>query len=150
MTAKQYLAQLNRLDARIESNCEILERLKSLAEKTTTVYTEAKSGTSIRKDRTADIVCKIIDLQEKINKDIDDLIDLKTKILCNLEFVANDEYRILLTLRYFNNHTWEVISEKMGYTLRWTYTIHGRALQDFHSIIIKKALKSTISSIEKH
>jgi hypothetical protein len=40
-------------------------------------------------------ICKIIDLQDEINKDIDRLVDLKTQIVTTIKNIENYEYQTL-------------------------------------------------------
>ena len=79
MTPKQYLQQLPRINERINAKQERLDRLKSLAEKVTTGYglTYTQGGKHL--DRIAEIVCKIIDLTDELNNDIDKLVNLKSE-----------------------------------------------------------------------
>ena len=73
-------------------------------------------------------VCKIIDLQDEINRDIDRLVDLKREIMEVIKAVADTEYQILLEKRYLCFHTWEQIAVDMGYNVRHLYRIHDEAL----------------------
>ena len=45
-------------------------------------------------------MCKIIDLQDEINHDIDRLVDLKRDIVEVIKAVDNSAYRILLEKQY--------------------------------------------------
>ena len=44
----------------------------------------------------ADAVCKIVDLQAEINRDIDRLVDLKREIMDVIKAVPNTEYQTIL------------------------------------------------------
>ena len=74
-------------------------------------------------------VVKIIDLESEIYRDIDALVDLKRDIQAVINNVEDEKYRILLELRYINQMSWEEIAVHLGYDLRYTHKIHGRALQ---------------------
>lgn len=50
-------------------------------------------------------ICKIIDLQDEINKDIDRLVDLKTQIVTTIKNIENYEYQTLLEKRYLCFYT---------------------------------------------
>lgn len=130
MTKKQELQQLRWLDSRINANIAERERLQSLAERMTTVYTQSKKQAATKSDR-ANIIHKMIELDEQICKDIDALVDIKTKILIKLNGVHDDGYRTLLLLRYVNLKTWEEIALEFDRTPRWVQSMHGRALQAY-------------------
>ena len=69
----------------------------------------------------ADTVCKIIDLQEEINRDIDRLVDLKREIMSVIKAVDDAEYQILLEKRYLCFQTWEQIAAEMNYGVRYVH-----------------------------
>lgn len=45
-----------------------------------------------------------------------------------LQAVACDRLQLLLTLHYIDGLTWERVSERMGYDLRYVMRLHRRAL----------------------
>lgn len=131
MTAKQYLSQLRKIESRIEINIEQLERLRSLAEKTTTVFSPCKSyGSNQHPDKIAEIVCKIIELEDLIAIDLGDLLKTKIKIWEAINKVGDANFRMILLLRYVECRNWKDIAEEMFYSERWIYQAHGQALQE--------------------
>ena len=46
-----------------------------------------------------------------------------------LQAVACDRLQLLLTLHYIDGLTWERVSERMGYDLRYVMRLHKRALE---------------------
>ena len=78
----------------------------------------------------ADAVCKIVDLQADINRDIDTLVDLKKEIMGVIKAVTNPEHQTLLEKRYLCFLSWEKIAVDMGYDLRYTHKLHIRALEE--------------------
>ena len=77
----------------------------------------------------ADAVCKIVDLQNEINRDIDRLVDLKRELVAAIKAVENTEYQTLLEKRYLCFQTWEQIAVDMGYNVRHLYRVHEEALE---------------------
>ena len=57
--------------------------------------------------RMEDCIIKIIDLEEKLNNDIEKLINLKKEIMEVIKAVPNIEYQTLLEKRYLCFKTWE-------------------------------------------
>lgn len=100
MTAKEYLQQALRLDERINSKISQLESLRELATKCTSTITGMPHNPSPSQSPMADAVCKIIDLQDEINRDIDHLVDLKRELVGVIRNVEDVECRLLLELRY--------------------------------------------------
>ena len=128
MNIKSYLNQARDLDKLIDSKLDQIDRLRSLAEKTTTTLTGMPhaSGTS---NRIEYCVGKIMELEHEVTADIDKLIDTKSEIRKMIDAVQDTRYRLLLEYRYLNNFTWERIAEEMIYDVRWVYELHGHALK---------------------
>ena len=81
MTAKEFLNQAYRLDQRIQSKIEQLNSLNTLATKATSTLSHMPKNPNKATSTMENTICKIIDLQHEINKDIDRLVDLKTEIV---------------------------------------------------------------------
>ncbi|HJI56273.1 MAG: DUF1492 domain-containing protein [Pseudoruminococcus massiliensis] len=129
MTAKEYLQQALRLDERINSKISQLESLRELATKCTSTITGMPHNPSPSQSPMADAVCKIIDLQDEINRDIDHLVDLKRELVGVIRNVEDVECRLLLELRYLCFMSWEDIAVQMGYTTRNIHYLHKQALR---------------------
>ena len=129
MTAKEYLQQALRLDERINSKISQLESLRELATKCTSTITGMPRNPSPSQSPMADAVCKIIDLQDEINRDIDHLVNLKRELVGVIHNVEDVECRLLLELRYLCFKSWEDIAVQMGYTTRNIHYLHKQALR---------------------
>lgn len=129
MTAKEYLSQAHRLDQRIDAKIAQVKSLNDLATKCTATITGMPRNPNSGGSTMETAVCKIIDLQDEINRDIDRLVDLKREIMEVIKAVADTEYQILLEKRYLCFHTWEQIAVDMGYNVRHLYRIHDEALE---------------------
>lgn len=129
MTAKEYLQQALRLDERINSKISQLESLRELAAKCTSTITGMPRNPSPSQSPMADAVCKIIDLQDEINRDIDHLVDLKRELVEVIRKVEDVECRLLLELRYLCFKSWEDLAVQMGYTTRNIHYLHKQALR---------------------
>ena len=129
MTAKEYMEQARYLDMQINSNIEQVRTLNELATKVTTVYSDMPHSPNRNTGRMEETIAKIIDLESEIDRDIDALVDLKREIQTVINNIEDEKYRVLLELRYINQKSWEEIANQLGYDLRYTHKIHGRALQ---------------------
>lgn len=129
MTAKEYLLQAHYLDIRIDSKLKELTELRSLAMKVTSAYSNTPHTITPDNRRLEKILAGIVDLEKEIDTDIDNFVDLQREIKTTIEEVKDEKYKALLEMRYLNQMTWEQIAVKLGYDLRYTYKIHGRALQ---------------------
>lgn len=130
MTTKTYLSQARYLDMRIKSKLQQIDSLNELATTCTSVLTGMPRNPSGSTSRMADAICKIVDLQNEINRDIDKLVDLKKEIMGVIKAVSNPEHQTLLEKRYLCFLSWEKIAVDMGYDLRYTHKLHNWALEE--------------------
>ena len=130
MTAKEYLGQAYRLDQRINSKLEQVLSLRELTTKATATMSDMPSGGSRNVYRMQDIIAKIVDLENEINRDIDALVDLKREMVATIKAVADPECQTLLELRYLCFKTWEQIAVDMQYSTRNIYKLHDRAIKE--------------------
>ena len=128
MNTKTYLSQARYLDMRIKSKLQQVDSLNELASTCTSVLTGMPRNPSDSTSRMADAICKIVDLQNDINRDIDALVDLKKEIMGVIKAVVDPELQTLLEKRYLCFLSWEKTAVDMGYDLRYIHKIHARAL----------------------
>lgn len=133
MIVKEYLEQVRYLDQRIDSKVEQLTSLKHLATKCTSILTGMPRSGGSGKSSMENVLVKIVDLQEEINRDIDQLIDLKREVGRLIAGVDDLEYRVILEKRYLCYETWEQIALELGYSDKWVRQLHRRALDAINS-----------------
>lgn len=129
MTAREYLSQAYRIDQRINSKLEQIASLRGLATKATSTLSDLPHNTTSHACSMENIICKMVDLENEINNDIDNLLDLKSDIVTAIKRIENPKSRMLLELRYLCFKSWEQIAVDMGYSLQHIYRIHDRALK---------------------
>ena len=128
MTAKEYLRQLSRKNARINALIERQRRYRELAERRTAVYRDTPGGGRRCSSSVEEYVVKIIDLEREIDRRIDEYVDLTREIETAIDKVGDDRYRDILRYRYINDWSWERIAQEMHYDERWVRRLHGWAL----------------------
>ena len=128
MGAVELLKQAYYIDVRIDNKLEQMEALNALATKATTTFgNEPVSGTRDVHKR-EETICKIVDLQNEINADIDNLVDMKRELRKTIESIPNVDYRTVLELRYLNYMKWHQIAESMDRGIRAVHYIHAKAI----------------------
>ena len=132
MTTKEYLSQAYRLDDEINTKLESLERLKSIAEKMTSVNSGMPHGASDPHSK-EDVLIKIADMDAEITADIDRLVDMRRDITQTINGIDDQTYRIILYKRYINHDRWEKIAVDMNFDIRWVQILHGRAISALNS-----------------
>lgn len=132
MTAKEYLQQAYRLNELIDSDVHELERLRDLAGR----ISSPNFGERVQSSRNLDApfvkyLGDIMEMEEKIQKELCRLVVLKKQILEALESVSDREERLLLTYRYLNNESWEQIAADLSVSMSTVHRIHASALRNF-------------------
>ena len=129
MTAKEYLRQAYRLDQKINSDLEEVAALREMASSVSSPQLSERIQTS-RKGDAPFVRCleKIIELEDKINKEIDLLVELKKEIRTVITTVEDTDERMVLKYRYVHNYTWEQIGNELHADARTVRRWHGKAL----------------------
>lgn len=144
MTAKEYLSQVRKIDIMINYKQRQLDELKHTADSVTANASSERVQSSGTQDRVGQIVARIVDLQNEINRDIDRLVDIKREIMSVVDQLDPTSIE-LVTKRYFEFKTWEQIAKEMNYSKQWVCSIvrgkpglHIQALRKVQKIIDKK------------
>ena len=128
MSIKDELKELRVISKIIDSKERQLSQLKRYY---TTIkgfdYSRKKFNGGQKQDFT-DTVNKIIDLENEINRDIDELIDKKNKMKEFIKSTLSGNEYIVIQMRYFDEYDWIEIAIQLNYTIDNIYKIHGKAL----------------------
>jgi len=129
MRAIDYLERIKILDAKIETKMEEVERLRTLAEKTTASVGGERVQASGNQQKLEDCVIKIVKVQDEINASIDRFVDYKKEAMELIDGACDADCLRLLYKRYFSYMKWEEIAVDMNYTYQWIFGgLHQRAL----------------------
>ena len=134
MGSKEFLNKIRYIDMMINCKLEQVAELRSMLLPGAIRYDKDKVQTSNNADSISDTVSKIMELEEKINADIDELVELKSVVRENIERMENDVEKVILYKRYFNNESFENIAVECGYSWRHIHRLHGEALKNFDKI----------------
>lgn len=133
--AKEYLSQIRRYDTMIDSMLDEVDSLYAMVTRITPVLKDDVVSGSGQQDKMGNAIAKIVDLKERINRDIDNLVDMKQEASTLLAKVSNPDHFKVLHKRYILYETFEQIALDMNYSYRWICKLHGRALQAFGKIL---------------
>lgn len=131
--------ELRDMDYEIRRRQDWIDTLRAKAESMTVSLGE-KVQTSMG-DSLGDIMCKILILEEELNKMIDDYADLKSDVKNTIFKLENESWQDILCERYVEFMSWERIAKKHHSTVKAVQQKKKRAM---------KKLKSTISSENVH
>ena len=131
MDTKQYLQQISRLDRMINNKLSEISQLRELAMSVSAVKNEERVQTTPNFDKIGTAYCKIEEMEEKLDKLIDEFVDKKNLIISQIDKIENETYYEILFERYIEKKTFEKIADEMTYSWRQVIRLHGRALQEF-------------------
>jgi DNA-directed RNA polymerase sigma subunit (sigma70/sigma32) len=149
LKAKEYLYQAYRLDKRIQSNVEEMDRLRELS----VSVSSPVWGERIQRTRNTDALFvryleRIEILENKINEEIDLLVALKTEIHEVISKVQNIDERMVLRYRYIHSYTWEQIGDELNADKSTIRRWHGNALS--HVVLPENPIVIQKLSTNKH
>ena len=128
MTVKEYLRQYLTAYHEAQRIGSDIARLRiRYAYPSAIQYSDMPKGSGSERDL-SDYMVKVEELQEQLNRKLDECIRIEIQIRTDIDRMEDDRERDLLRLRYIDGMTWEMIAERMGCAVRHVHRIHGRAL----------------------
>lgn len=138
MKAKNYLQKLQSLDLHINAKIEQKEHYMDLACRATSRLSAVNYGGTSHRSKVEDNVCKMIDIEREIDREIDRLVNLRRKVLQILENLEDERFRQILEYRYLNYWSWEKMAGELNYDLSWLHRLHKKALDAFEEELKKE------------
>ncbi|HOV68838.1 MAG TPA: DUF1492 domain-containing protein [Clostridia bacterium] len=136
--AELYFDKLHRINQRIETKREQIERLRELVQYATGKYTAELKGKTGSYSKLDAYIPKYLDMEKKLQAEAEDLIKLLEEARELISRIENPEYRLVLELRHIEMLRWCEICERMKYERRNVFYIHSRALSAFEKILAGK------------
>ena len=132
MSAKEYLGEIRRLTAVIDSYQRSIDILRSDIEGIRGISYDKDRVQSTASDST--ILNQIIRLEELAGKMGDVMIERAKKraeITSQITLMPNRNYMQILFKRYVEFKKFELIAVEMGYSYDYVRELHGQALDEF-------------------
>ena len=130
MSPKEYLSQAMYIDQRIDSKLQQVTALRESATTVTATLSDMPRPDSPNQQAMANTIVKIIDLENEINRDIDQLVDLKAEVKRVISRLTSPDQQLVLELRYLCFKPWAEIMDALGISETSVYRIHGEALKN--------------------
>ena len=75
---------------------------------------------------------KVVVLEEELAADIITFVEITKEIETVIKAVDSIEQRTILEMRYLSFMEWDEIASRMGYSQRYVFYAHSRALRAVH------------------
>lgn len=129
--AKDYFYQIRKTDRLIQRLAGTVSELRSGLAAIGSELRPNKIRSSAGNNSLEDAMCRIDELERKINARIDELATMKQEAFDMIGRVPDFDQQNVLIGRYIQMAQWEEISDDLGYSQQWVYEIHGKALLAF-------------------
>ena len=136
-TAKDFFEKCHRLDQSINAKLEEAQRVRALACKTTTSYSDEPRGGSAPQSKVENGALRLIELEQVLNATIDEYVDHRREAQRVIDVLSDSRYRDVLSWRYFSFWSWDKIAEAFGCERTKIWRLHGRALCEVNEVLAK-------------
>lgn len=134
LTAKQYLDQLRVIDTKINQKMEELADLMTAATSTGAIdYSKDRVQTSPQNAQ-ENRICKYVDLDAEINKEIDEFVDIKHRVTKEIQELNIDYYIKILFKVYVQYKTVKDTANEIGLSYQYVRDLHKKALKAFEEL----------------
>lgn len=134
LTAKQYLDQLRVIDTKINQKMEELADLMTAATSTGAIdYSKDRVQTSPQNAQ-ENRICKYVDLDAEINKEIDEFVDIKHRVTKEIQELNVDYYIKILFKVYVQYKTVKDAANEIGLSYQYVRDLHKKALKAFEEL----------------
>ena len=134
LTAKQYLDQLWVIDTKINQKMEELADLMTAATSTGAIdYSKDRVQTSPQNAQ-ENRICKYVDLDAEINKEIDEFVDIKHRVTKEIQELNVDYYIKILFKVYVQYKTVKDAANEIGLSYQYVRDLHKKALKAFEEL----------------
>lgn len=129
MTKKEYLQQAFNLHVKLEKAKRRLEVLNAHARSAGIKITDCSRTMRTSGSALEDIVLEILELEDKVNELSVQFYSARNTVSEAIKSVGDQNCENLLRDRYLLFLPWKEIAVGIGYSLDYTYELHGRALK---------------------
>ena len=135
MTAKEYLAQVGKIQTRIKCLSEQVQFMREAAESMTSVISDMPRPPVRNIHPMENWVIRIADLEEKLQTEFDRLADINQTI----SRLSDPIEQGILIKRYLNHLRWDEIASDLDVSNRRALQIHQSALDSVDAILLAAA-----------
>lgn len=137
MRAKEYLQQIEKLDALIKNKLIEKQQWMDVAFGITPQMRSDRVQSTGNQQKMASAIEKMVDIERELDECVDRLIDTRNEVLTVLEQLDKEEYDFL-HLVYVQHYKLKDVANRKNYSYSWATTFHGNALKSVQKILDEK------------
>lgn len=134
MTAKEYLSELENINARLKQKEEQKQMLLAAATTVTTRMNQTKVQSSSPVDRVGDAVSKLADLETDIDMEIADFWYTQDLFINQIQMLSDAIQMQVLFKTYVQFKALKTVAHEIGRSYQYTRELHQKALRAFERI----------------
>ncbi len=134
MTVKEYLYKALDAKKRIDIKQQVLEELRTKAERIT-IEIKERVQSQCANDILASVVAEIVDTEKEWAKQIKEYQEILKRYTAEIEQLEDTRYVAVLKHKYIDAMNWPDIAKEMNYSVSHALKIHEHALQAFNKKI---------------
>lgn len=137
MRAKEYLQQIEKLDALIKNKLIEKQQWMDVALGITPQMSIDRVQSTGNQQKMACAIEKMVDIERELDECVDRLIGTRNEVLSVLEQLDKEEYDFL-HLVYVQHYKLKDVANRKNYSYSWATTFHGNALKSVQTILDEK------------
>ncbi len=141
MQAKEFLLKIRKFDKLIENKLAEIQQWKDISTSATANMFGERVASSHNPRSKENAICKYMDLEAEIQKDVENLIKTKKDVISVIEQLDTIEYDVLHKI-YVQSFTLQDVASLYQRNYGWATTTHGRALKNVQIILNRREEKS--------
>lgn len=131
-TAEKYLKKVSMMKKRLMLVEDELEVVNGLLTKVTSGPLQQDVVTTSRDlTKQENLIIELSELKDKYNNLFEEYKDVREEVIGEILELENPVYSNILYYRFIEEKKFDEISERIGYTYRWTQELYQRSVKEF-------------------
>lgn len=131
-TAEKYLKKVSMMKKRLMLVEDELEVVNGLLTKVTSGPLQQDVVTTSRDlTKQENLIVELSELKDKYNNLFEEYKDVREEVIGEILELENPVYSNILYYRFIEEKKFDEISERIGYTYRWTQELYQRSVKEF-------------------
>lgn len=131
-TAEKYLKKVSMMKKRLMLVEDELEVVNGLLTKVTSGPLQQDVVTTSRDlTKQENLILELSELKDKYNNLFEEYKDVREEVIGEILELENPVYSNILYYRFIEEKKFDEISERIGYTYRWTQELYQRSVKEF-------------------
>lgn len=120
--------------------CARAEKYRELAMQATGRTDAIRTGGTQSRSKVEKYVLELWDVHNELQQEITRLMEKSREMEKMILLLPDERHRAVLELRYLCGLTWDEVSKKLHFTLRWTHELHNAAIIALTGLRLQKRL----------